>query len=298
MIRYAISRADLAAAIEQEKPGWLAAAVQKTDHFRTVKDFDETASKHTWSDIKAVYIKLQQRKCSYCERKLGGLQYGKGEHDVEHFRPKSSVKAWPTAKQKQQDPTRFNYNFTTGDQSTQGYYLLAYNMLNYTTSCKSCNSALKTNFFPIAATTRVLDSDDFAKINKELPLLIYPLSDVDDDPETLITFQGFVPVPRFKTGPRYRRARVTIDFFALDTREDLLQIRAEVITKMWLAFDTLQQPGLTAARKKMAESILQFATSDKSDQTSCARAYLKLCKTDAALASQVNDLAQQYLDNN
>ncbi len=298
MIRYVINRTELEAAIELEKPGWLAAAQQKTAQFRAAQGFDEPENKHTWSDIKAVYIKLQQRKCAYCERKLGGLQFGKGEHDVEHYRPKKSVKAWPTAKQKQLDPQRFSYSFSVGAAAEKGYYLLAYNFLNYCTACKSCNSSLKLDYFPMLAATRKHTTDDFTELKREKPLLIYPLSDLDENPETLITFHGLLPVPRFKTGEKYRRARVTIDFFALDTREDLLQIRAEIITKMWLAFDTLQQPNLTAVTRAKAEKILQRATSAKSDQTACARAYLQLCQNDALTALKINDLAEQYLDNN
>ena len=47
-------------------------------------------------EVKAVYIRLQKNKCAYCERQLTGLDHGGAiEHDLEHYRPKGHVPAWP-----------------------------------------------------------------------------------------------------------------------------------------------------------------------------------------------------------
>lgn len=40
-------------------------------------------------------MELQHSKCGYCEKWLEGSDYGTIEHDMEHYRPKSSVKAYP-----------------------------------------------------------------------------------------------------------------------------------------------------------------------------------------------------------
>ncbi len=293
MIRYAISKAKLEAAIEAEKPGWLAKAKQKTDAFRKAKDFNEPAAQNSWSDIKGVYMKLQHNKCAYCERVLGSPQFGKIEHDVEHFRPKNAVKAWPTAKMK--TSRGLNYTFSTGDASDNGYYLLAYNILNYTTACKICNTSFKSNYFPIAG-ARNISSSDFRKVKQEAAFLLYPLGTSDEDPEQLITFEGVLPVPKIKTGVAYQRARITIDFFGL-TRDELLQRRAQILQHLWLAFLNLEDQQTNAQKKQLAQRIIDLGTSAKSEQSACARAFFQLCQRDRTLAEVYVEQAAQYLNS-
>src|SRR6267378_1901602 len=94
MIAYPITRAALETAIEAHSAGWIAKAKKRTTGFRKKKAYAEKSS--IWSAIKAVYMQLQgESKCAYCERKLASVKYGKGEQDVEHFRPKKSVRSWP-----------------------------------------------------------------------------------------------------------------------------------------------------------------------------------------------------------
>ncbi len=283
MIRYPITKTELEAAVENEKHGWMKARL-KTDGFRTAGEFNEPVKRNSWSAIKAAYIRLQQNKCAYCERSFGHDRRSRIEHDVEHFRPKSSVRAWPT------EGSSLSYNFATGDASVKGYYLLAYNIFNYTTACKTCNSILKVNFFPVLA-ARKTDSEDFVALKSEKPLLIYPISDLDDDPEELISFEGVLPVPKFKRGERYRRARVTIDLFELDTREDLLKARAVVIGWLWTALRLLQTPGAAAEDKADAQKLVDLAKSPAAAHTNCARAFSKLYEQNIAKARQYKDRA-------
>ncbi len=291
MIRYPITKAELEAAIEAEKPGWLAEAKQKTAAFRKAKDFNEPAAQNSWSDIKGVYMKLQHNKCAYCERVLGSQQFGKIEHDVEHFRPKNAVKAWPTAKMK--TSRGLNYPFSTGDAADNGYYLLAYHILNYTTACKTCNTSLKSSYFPISG-ARNISSSDSRKLKQEAAFLLYPLGSLDEDPEALITFEGVLPVPKIKTGVAYQRARITIDFFAL-TRDELLQRRALILQNLWLAFRTLENQQANAQIKQVAQRIIDLGISEKSEQAACARAFLRLCQQDRNLAELYVEQAAQYL---
>ena len=291
MIRYPITKAELEAAIETEAPGWLAKAKQKTAVFRKAKDFNEPASQNSWSDIKGVYMKLQHNKCVYCERVLGSPQFGKIEHDVEHYRPKNAVKVWPTAKMKSSGA--LNYPFSTGEASDNGYYLLAYSIFNYATACKTCNSSFKSSYFPIAG-ARNIHSSGFTKLKLEVPFLLYPLGSSDEDPEALITFDGVIPVPKIKTGSKYQRARVTIDFFAL-TRDDLLQRRAQILQYLWLAFLTLDDPQTTDQRREVAQRIIDLGISAKSEQAACARAFYQLCQQDRNLAESYVEQAAQYL---
>jgi hypothetical protein len=285
MIRYPITKAELESAVEREKRGWLTKARQKTEGFRAAGEFNEPASRNSWSEIKAAYIRLQQNKCAYCERSFGHDRRSRIEHDVEHFRPKSSVKTWPP------EGSKLRYNFATGDASDKGYYLLAYDIFNYTTACKTCNSILKVNHFPVLA-NRKTNSNDFATLKAERPLLIYPIGDLDDNPEELITFEGFLPVPKFKRGDRYRRARVTIDLFELDTREDLLKARAGIIFGLWALFRLLQISGATAEDRADAQRLIDLATSAAAPHTNCARAFSKLYEQDIAKARLYKERAE------
>lgn len=92
MIRYPTSLAELETLIDDEKPGWRERAKERTDGFRAAGKFEESSS--IWSEVKGVYMRLQHTKCAFCESKLESIRFGRVEQDVEHFRPKGSVKAW------------------------------------------------------------------------------------------------------------------------------------------------------------------------------------------------------------
>jgi hypothetical protein len=93
MIRYKVSLAQLEAAVDATSSTWRTRAADRIAQFKTMKKYQEESS--IWSDVKPVYMTLQHSKCAYCERKLEGEPFGNIEHDVEHYRPKSSVKKWP-----------------------------------------------------------------------------------------------------------------------------------------------------------------------------------------------------------
>jgi 5-methylcytosine-specific restriction endonuclease McrA len=228
VIRYPITKAELERQIERFKPGWLQRARSRTESFRLQGFYRE--SNTIWGEIKAIYIRLQHAKCAYCEKQLEDEERGKSEHDVEHFRPKSSVAKWRVTNLIRDA----NIPFTppTSGSSDPGYHLLAYHLFNYATACKPCNSALKGNKFPIAE-TRKPNSDDPADLRSEKAYLIYPISDVDYDPKKLIRFHGVSPQPVFRSGHRRNRAIVTIAFFELDIgkrQKTFFRQRAEVIT--------------------------------------------------------------------
>lgn len=290
MIRYPITTAKLEADIEEQKAGWLAHAKMKTAAFRAAKKFNEPDGQNSWSEIKPVFMRLQYNKCAFCDRQLSGLPQGRIEHDVEHFRPKNKVKNWTPRK-------NFSSRFPLGAATNKGYHLLAYNIFNYATSCKPCNTVLKGNYFPIAS-QRVMDSDDFEKLRLEMPYLIYPISDFDDDPEDLITYQGILPIPKYRRGHKHQRARVTIDFFALDTRDDLLRLRAEIIRNIWVAFRALENHRINDEDRADAVSIIESAKSPNISQAACARAFYELCHNDAVTARKFKEKAQEILRTN
>ncbi len=209
MIRYPVTQAQLEADVDAASPNWRQRAQERTEAFRLTGKYEEPPAP-IWSEIKAVFMRVQHDKCAYCERQLAAEKHGKIEHDVEHFRPKSVVRAWPSADR----DSPLVYSFSTGGDFAEGYYLLAYNLLNYAVACKPCNSDLKSNYFPIAG-NRISGQDDPRNLTVEQSLLIYPLGDLDEDPAELIRFDGYVPVPAScdNTSYAYQRARVTIDLF-------------------------------------------------------------------------------------
>jgi hypothetical protein len=97
MIAYQITKSKLESLIDAEAPGWRQRAALRTEGFRQKGRYEEDSS--IWSEVKVVYMRLQgDCKCAYCERKLESIDFGKIEQDVEHFRPKGSVRAWKLPK--------------------------------------------------------------------------------------------------------------------------------------------------------------------------------------------------------
>jgi len=289
MIRHVVDQ-PLEALITAKDAGWLTGAAARTDELRRAGRWDDGGK--TWSDIKDVYRKLQHEKCAFCERRLSGKPYGAVEHDVEHFRPKAAVNEWPP--QTGPKEARFSYPFATGGAWDEGYYLLAFHPWNYVTACKTCNSALKRSFFPVAG-PRVSGGDDPRKMASEKPFLVYPLGDLDVDPETLITFRGSIPIPRFKSGARHRRAAVMIDFFRLDIREELLWERSDRIVSLFMAL-RLAESNSNSDRALGEKSVVQHL-SPSSPHTSCARAFKALYGEKPNEAREIAELAQAYLDS-
>jgi len=128
-------------------------------------------------------------KCAFCERSLESKKYGKIEQDVEHFRPKASVKNWPVPAALK----KLGVAPTAVPAGAKGYHLLPHHLFNYAAACKPCNSVLKKDYFPIAGAYATDGSDPAALTAGEQPYLIYPIGQVDDDPETLIDFHGTSP---------------------------------------------------------------------------------------------------------
>lgn len=287
MIRYRIARDELEQRIEARAPGWLQRAQQRTDALRQLGIYQEDSS--IWSEIKEVYMQLQHNKCAYCERKLEGPPYGQIEHDLEHYRPKRKVKKWPPKHwppKAMGKPQTLAYTFATGDAWDEGYYLLAYDIQNYATACKVCNSALKRNYFPIYG-PRGQQSADCRTLAAEQPLLLYPVGDVDqDDPEELLSFNGIIPVPTAADGYAAYRAQVTIDFFALQRRDHLRHERAQQIEHIWFALQQAES-GQTAELRTLAAQAIERLTSPANAHASCVRAFYQLYQRDRQAAAEL-----------
>ena len=287
MIGYRISRQDLEALIEAEKPGWLQRAANRTKSFRQKGRYDEKSS--IWSDVKPVYMRLQGNcKCAYCERKLESIDYGKVEQDVEHFRPKGRVRLWRMPKRLEDQ----GINATGVPNEDRGYYLLPYHPFNYAAACKPCNSALKKDYFPIAGDYD-LEGEDPSDLLREKPYLIYPIGDFDRAPEQLIHFHGVSPQAVTGSGHERARALVTIEVFKLDDetkRKNLIRERAVIIVALYPQLEKLAN-GATGAVRAEAQKIVGGFTAPNSAHTNCARSFRQLFERDPTEAKAIFDRA-------
>ncbi len=293
MIAYPKSRAELEALIEGAVPGWLKRASERTAAFRRQGRYEEKSP--IWSDVKVVYMRLQGgSKCIFCERKLESEEYGKGEQDVEHFRPKGRVRAWKLPKSLRDE----GVVLAAVPKEDHGYYLLPYHPLNYSAACKPCNSALKSDYFPIAGKYS-LKADDVEKMKSEKALLIYPIRDFDDDPEDLIGFHGISPYSVAPGGHARNRALTTIEFFKLDDeakRKNLFRDRAMVIIALHAQMVVLDD-GASGKSKTIAEDLIAGFTSEKAPHANCARCHKKLFEVDRKAAFAEYESVVRYFDS-
>lgn len=290
MIRYDITTEELARRVEVEKPGWQTRATQRTERFRTRGAYDDSESP-IWSEIKQVFINLQERKCAFCERALES----KKEYDVEHFRPKSSVKPWKVPP----EIAAAGVQVAQSSAKEPGYHLLAYHIGNYSVACAKCNSELKSDYFPIRGTRNPKSDDPQALQTEEDAWLIFPLGRVDDDPEGLITFRGISPQAVSRANSfAHQRALLTIAFFKLDDRNkrrELYRGRADVIQKMGLAFRVRDAPATPAAMRDKCQAIIDYHLSATAPHASCGRSYAKLWADDPTTATQLWNDAVDFL---
>lgn len=284
MIRYAITEQKLLELIEAERPGWLARAKRRTARLIKIRHYRERSA--IWGEIKAVFLRLQHNKCAYCERRLASGEVGGSiEHDVEHFRPKGSIDVWPVS------DSVARYRFATGARFDSGYYWLAYDPTNFCTACKVCNSVLKRNSFPILRERGRATASPAELDLQERPLLLFPIGTRDDDPEEVLEFLGINARPRHRRGVRNHRARVTIDLFGLEAREDLRRERAEALAALHNALVLLEHDLDTES----AMQDIRRLRSASSPHASCVRSACRLYESTPELAIELFQAARDFL---
>lgn len=277
MIRFEVTKAQLDADITATNGKWFAdsaAVLASLPSPPKSSDF-----KPLWSKIKQLYIDLQKSKCCFCEKPLEG----KIEQDVEHFRPKAEIKPWKV-------PAKLAAEGVSTKQpadgsSEDGYAQLAYQPFNYAMSCKTCNSTLKKNLFPIEG-TRDSGSVDPSKMKSEKALLIYPISNLDTDPRELIEFTALSPVPKKASGFARRRALVTIEIFRLDRRRDLMKQRAYLVRLLFLELQAEANATTSASRAKH-QGAIDALTSSETPFTNCMCCFADLYRSDLAQAEKI-----------
>ena len=282
MIGYRVSRRELRRQITAQDPDWLSKA--------------ERGEEPDWGDIKDVFVRIQHFKCGYCERPMPRPQRcpgeddaerrgGRREYDIEHFRPKGSVRRWPDAGLGTQ------YDFDTGDAMAGGYSWLAHDCLNYLASCKTCNQDNKKDYFPISR-NRGRACYDVSRLNDlERPFLVNPVGAGDVKPEDLIGFHGVLATPRGARGHKRRRGMIIIDFFGLNLRDDLILQRCNLVVAMWPYLER-HRAGDPQEREDAAREIERL-TSSASQHANCARCFRDLHASDRAAARRFYTTARQ-----
>ncbi len=241
-----------------------------------------------WSEIKEVFASLHFGKCAYCERLVQAeLKQGKVQSDVEHFRPKKEVKPWHSS----------GALLVVQQGIFTGYSWLATNVENYNFACKECNTILKGNYFPIAGKAGRIGQSVRVLNKGENPFLLNPLDIFDDDPEDLIDWVGFVPIPKFSEAQdlfRYQRARVIIELFDLDERQDVRRGCAEQIQVVWKAFKLRTDSEDGIANQAFLE---RCKTENTAVHTACIRAFIRLLenKKTESMARIYAVAAENYL---
>lgn len=277
MIRYPITKAKLDGDIIATNATWFvdtAAVLAGLPDPAASSDF-----KPLWTKIKQIYIALQNSKCCFCEKPLEG----KIEQDVEHFRPKAEVKPWKVPAKLAAEGITLQQN--ADGSAEDGYSQLAYQPFNYAMSCKTCNSTLKKNLFPIEG-TRDSTSVDPATMKAEKALFIYPIGSFDADPESLIGFDALSPVPRKASGLARKRAVVTIEVFGLDRRKDLIKQRAYLLRLLYLELEGKANAASAVKRAEHQKSI-DALTSPEAPFTNCMRCFAELHRTAPARAGTI-----------
>ncbi len=279
MIRYDVSIASVEAAVDSTSPEWRANAAKRTAKFIKAKVYAEKSP--MWSTVKPVFMAAQKNKCLFCERQFESELYGKIEFDLEHFRPKSSVMAWPV-----EGRHDYSYDFDLGSDASSGYYWLAYALSNYAASCKVCNSNLKSNFFPVANARTSAPGD----LKAEGAFLCYAIGSEDDDPESLVSFVATTAIPTAAAGDLRRRGQVMIDFFDLNKREELHRQRASMIILLGGALTNIATGNGDQADETLAERIVTSVF----PHTNCLRSFRRLWDNDQEFARRVLTSCKLY----
>ncbi len=214
---------------------------QDPDAYRNgSRSFDFKASIYAHKDVKQNLIDTQNGKCCFCESVV------RADGEVEHFRPKSSVKQG-------------------GGDSPQrpGYYWLAYEWNNLYLSCGPCNK-FKGILFPLEKPAhRARDHEQ--DIEREQPLLVAPIS---EEPRAFVGFRSEVAFPVNDS----QKGSTTIETVRLN-RESLQERRLEKLQllKKLYQITTKRDPRLAGLAKE-AQQKLEQAARDSGEFAAAVRA--------------------------
>jgi len=230
---------------------WFAKAIKQTTQAKQDGSSHVVTNLYKHVEVKKALKKLFRNKCAYCE----GEPMSQGPWDVEHYRPKGSVKE---------------------NCAHPGYYWLAYTWDNLLPSCTFCNQLRKneagptrgkSDHFPLVVEgDRAMDPD--SPLDREIPLLLNPC--VDQDCETYFRYdiQGQI----LPAVPGNSRAEKTIELCNLE-RRDLRDARTVAMEKVIKAVK-IHTMALRLNNEEIANEMAEFValfTAAKSPYAGAAR---------------------------
>jgi hypothetical protein len=199
-----------------------------------------------WRDFKAELSRAQHLKCGFCE----GYAVGQGHGDVEHYAPKSEVRALGDD-QKTWGEERPYLASVVGRQtaliSSTGYWWLAYDWDNYVLACSICNSAWKGTLFPIGEQRAAAPTP----ADQETRYLLHPFR--GEAPQNHLEFGplGEVKPKTTAAGPSVY-GRETIRTLGLD-RPSLREHRRTKASKIHKKIDALQDASVERRRELLTD---------------------------------------------
>jgi hypothetical protein len=297
MIRIAVTSAELLAAIGSKSPRWMERAEEKKAAALAAGKVGEGDG--IWSEIKEIFILRQEFKCIYCEHPLPKVDSTSAakvavDYDVEHYRPKNRVTSWPTREVLERRPSVEGYRASVASGDPDGYVRLAFDPFNYIASCKVCNTSYKADRFPIAGQPDSVSEERAILDSNERPLLLFPFGEDGDDPAEYLAFRGPTVRPLPVAGHERLRGQAVIDFFELDTREGLLELRCWLIQLLWGQLEDRASPD--ARKKAKAEAFLETVEKTcRYPHTACGRAFIELYGNDRDMAERWQEAASEYL---
>ncbi len=216
------------------------------------------------------------------------------DYDIEHYRPKNRVTPWPSDELMDRRANIRSYVARVATGYSNGYLRFAFDPFNYLVSCKVCNSSYKSDCFPIAGIPDSLTTDRASLDAREKPLLLFPLGERADDPGEYLFFRGPLIGPRPVDSEKRLRAQVVIDFFELDTREDLLESRCEIILLLWPQLENRFSTDIV--KQARAELFLRKIVEERRfPQSACGRAFIELYDRNKSEAEAWHNSALEYL---
>ena len=180
--------------------GVVAAQQHAADHVAGIREFKFDAAIYGHAEVKQALVAMHHGKCCYCESKVRHT----GPGTIDHHRPKAAVQQ------------------AVGDPYIRpGYYWLAYQWENLLFSCVACNQTHKRKLFPLRDPVQRAQSH-LDTLAQEEPLIIDPSR---ENPADFISFREEFA---FAVDGNIR-GRTTIEIFALNERNDLVEQRREKI---------------------------------------------------------------------
>lgn len=215
---------------------------------------DANSNVYAAKSVRKIVYDDQGQKCCYCEK-----QIEKSYNDIEHYRPKKSVRESPSHK---------------------GYWWLSYEWNNLLYACPQCNRTGKNDKFPITdENNRCFEPT--ADIALENPYILNPYT---DNVETLFSYEFSDNEVKILPSSldTQRKAKRTIEVLKLN-RKDLKEFRFGTFSNFEFILNDLSEQVENADehQKSMINEYLKSILGPKTPYVGMLRYYFKIISNKA-----------------